>query len=72
MKVFFYTIIALATLTIILNLLLIIDVKLIGYFIWVNAVTGFSLVNILLLTWLTKRGIEKQKTAHVHKIFSKN
>jgi hypothetical protein len=72
MKVYFYIIIALVTVTVLLNLLLLIDVKLIGYFRWVNAFTGFSLVGIVLLTWLAKRCINKQKTNYVHKIFSKN
>lgn len=54
-KVSFYIIVVLVITTIVLNLMLLIDTELIGYFRWVNTFTGFSLVSTVLLTWFTRR-----------------
>jgi hypothetical protein len=72
MKKIKYVIIALVLITLSLNMLLLADTKLIGYFKWVNAFTGFTLLAILLLTWLAKKCLDRQKSNYVHKIFSKN
>jgi hypothetical protein len=55
-----------------LNLLLLFDGKLITYFKLVNVLTGSTLIATVLLTWLAKKLLNKQKTDYVHKVFSKN
>jgi hypothetical protein len=58
--------------SIMLNLLLLFDGKLITYFKLVNVLTGSTLIATVLLTWLAKKLLNKQKTDYVHKVFSKN
>ena len=73
MKMIPRIIIGLVVITISANLFLLLDKEYVKhYFIWVNAITGFSLVSIVLLTLYSRKKLKQQQSKYVHKIFSKN
>lgn len=73
MKISRYLIVFLVIAVVSVNILLLTDQKLIAaYFKWVNGFTGIVLLVILLITWFSKKCLDKQKADYAHKIFSKN
>lgn len=66
-------IIGLVVITIFANLFLLLNKEfVIHYFIWVNVLTGFSLVSIVLLYLYSRKKLKQQQSNYVHKIFHKN
>jgi asparagine N-glycosylation enzyme membrane subunit Stt3 len=73
MKMITRIIIGLVVITISANLFLLLDKGFIKYyFIWVNVLTGFSLVSIVLLSLYSRKKLKQQQSNYVHKIFHKN
>lgn len=73
MKMIPRIIIGLVVITISANLFLLLDKGLVKhYFIWVNVLTGFSLVSIVLLSLYSRKKLKQQQSNYVHKIFHKN
>lgn len=73
MKIIPRIIIGLVVITIFANLFLLLNKEfVIHYFIWVNVLTGFSLVSIVLLYLYSRKKLKQQQSNYVHKIFHKN
>ncbi len=73
MKIIPRIIIGLVVVTISANLFLFLDKEYEKHYLsWVNAITGFSLVSILLLTLYSRKKLKQLQSKYGHKIFSKN